>query len=179
MNPVAYDIDMAKDICKELPLDDLEGIWIYPEDHVSVLVLKDEVIDRNSLPTYSISVVNTTDARLHPGEVIGKLHETAKEREYRIELFTERKNELLLKPKTCLATLSSAGDTFLFKKQNSFLKGRLNLNFSRLLPGFWKMISTGISTSNSSNKNEPSVGMVKIYPSYDGNGSSRRKVRYL
>lgn len=176
---VAYDIDMAREICADLPLEEVEGIWIYPEDKVTVLILNDEnSVTGNSFPTYSISVVDTSDSRLHPGEKIGSLKATAQERVYQIELSTEKKNDLLLKPKSCIATLTKDGDAFTIKKQKLPFKGRLSFNFNRLLPGFWKIVSTGIS-QNSSNSVSVPVGMVKIYPSYDGNGSSRRKIRYL
>lgn len=177
--PVAYDIDMAKEICDELPLESVEGIWLYPEDRVSVMILNENKGDSGSLPTYSISVVETTDAKLHPGERIGTLQATAQPNLYKIELATEKKNNLLLKPKACTATLSKDGDSFIIKRQKSLLKGRLNLNLSRLLPGFWKMVSLGVSSSGSSIQENLPIGMVKIYPSYDGNNSTRRKVRYL
>ena len=176
----AYDPEMAKEICDELPLENVEGLWLYPDDKVSVLILNDREEEGNlQFPSYSISVVETSDAALNPGEEIGRLYATTDENTYRIELYTEKKNGLLLKPYSCIATLSKDGDSFTIKKQKSPFKGRLNLNFNRLLPGFWKIISTGISPAGNRNALEPPVGMLKIYPSYDGNGSSKRKVRYL
>lgn len=176
--PKVYDIDKAKEVCDELPLEEIEGIWLYPEDNITVLILSSGEGLNHEMPGYSISVIETTDARLHPGEIIGRLITTPEERKYKIELFTERKNDFLLKPKSCIATLNKEGDALVIKKQKSPFKGRLNLNFNRLLPGFWKIVSTGISVNGSGSVN-PAVGMMKIYPSYDGNGSSRRKVRYL
>lgn len=174
-----YDLEKAYEICDEMPLENVEGVWIYPEDQVTVLILADEDNKgANLFPSYTISVVNTSDARLNPGEVIGKLSATAEEKIYKIDLSTEKKNDILLKPKSCIATLSKDSDAFIIKKQKAPFKGRLNFNFNRLLPGFWKIVSTGISSNNSSSV-QPPVGMVKIYPSYDGNGSSRRKIRYL
>lgn len=177
----AFDIEMAKEICDNLPLDDAEGIWLYPEDQVTVLILNDSESSAvsNTFNSYTISVVDTSDARLHPGETIGKLYGTAQDKVYKIELSTEKKNDLLLKPKSCLANLSKDGDTFIIRQQKAPFKGRLNFNFSRLLPGFWKIVSVGISQNSTNSSLQPPVGMVKIYPSYDGNGSSRRKVRYL
>ena len=176
----AYDIDMARELCNELPLESVEGIWLYPEDNVTVLILNDDRGgNTNQLPTYSISVVDTSDARLHPGEIIGSLKATAQEKVYKIELLSEKKNDLLLQPKACLATLNNEADAFIIKKQKSPFRGRLNLNFNRLLPGFWKIVSLGVSQNSNNSAIQPPVGMVKIYPSYDGNGSSRRKTRYL
>lgn len=176
---VAFDMGQAEEICDDLPLESIEGIWNYPEDNVTVLILADKDNSKyQGNSTYSISVVKTEDTRLKPGEIIGSLTSTAESNIYKIELATERKNDFLIKPKSCLATLTRDGDSFTIKKQKSGLKGRFNLNFNRLLPGFWKIVSTGISTISGSST-EPPVGMVKIYPSYDGNGSSRRKIRYL
>lgn len=176
---VAYDVSMAEKICAEKPLEKVEGIWVYPEDEVTVMILNDGENSPTGLDSYDISVVKTSDSRLHPGELIGKLEATAQEGVFKIELFTERKNDLLLKSKSCLATLNNEGDAFIIKKQKAPFKGRLNLNLSRLLPGFWKIVSLGISQNNSGTNVQPPVGMVKIYPSYDGNGSTRRKIRYL
>lgn len=175
----AYDIDMAREICSSLPLETVEGIWLYPDDNVTVMILHDETESSTSLPTYSISVVETSDARLHPGEVMGKLYATVDLDIYKIELATERNNEILLKPRSVIATLSKDGDALVIKQQKSPLKGRINFNFNRLLPGFWKMVSTSISTTGKASSPQAKVGMVKVFPSIDGNGSSRRKVRYL
>lgn len=176
---IAYDMGQAIEICSDLPLESIEGIWNYPEDKVIVLILsdKDNSKYQGSL-TYSISVVKTEDTRLKPGEIIGTLTSTAETGVYKIELATERKNNFLIKPKSCLATLSKEGDSFKIKKQKIGLKGRFNLNLNRLLPGFWKIVSTGFSSVAGSSE-EPPIGMVKIYPSYDGNGSSKREIRYL
>lgn len=175
------DIDAAKDYCDELPLESIEGIWLYPDDHVAVMILSEgsAFASSHSYPEYSLWVVESSDTRVRPGDKIGTLTATAKENTYKINLATESKNGLLLKPKSCLATLDKEGDSFIIKKQKSGIKGRLSLNFSRLLPGFWKIVNTGISSSGTSSNAEAPVGMVKIYPSYDGNGSSKRKVRYL
>lgn len=176
---VAFDMDQAMEICNNLPLESIEGVWLYPDDQVVVLILNDENSGHLQMPKYTISVVETSDVNLSPGEIIGFLTSTPEDRSYKIELATEKKNDFLLKPKTCLAKLSSNGDALTFKKQKTGIKGRLNVNFNRLLPGFWKIVSTGISTNGSGNKVEAATGMIKLYPSYDGNGSSRRKPRYL
>ena len=176
--PVAYDIDKAKEICLERPLDNLEGIWIYPEDRVTVLILRKEQPEKiSSLPEYSIRVIEGEDCRLQPGVEIGTLGATPNTNTYKIELFTEEKNNILLKPQSCLATLSKEGDSMIIKKDKSPFKLRLNLNFNRLLSGFWKIVSVGLN-KNTQNT-EPPVGMVKIFPSYDGNGSTKRQPRYL
>ena len=175
---VAYDIDEARLICDTIPLESPEGIWIYPDDHVTVLVLKARTISGSSLPVYNIRVVESDDCSLAPGDMIGTISASPKQSEFSISLFTERKNGILSKPGECLASISSDGETMIIKRKKSPFKLRLSLNLSRLLPGFWKIVRIGASSQSSPNS-DPPVGMVKIYPSYDGNGSSKRKPRYL
>lgn len=178
--PLAYDFDEACDICASRPLEEAEGIWIYPEDNVTVMILKNsEGFNPSTFPTYQISVVQGSDCRLEPGDILGSLTATSDENIYKIELFTEKKKEILLQPVSCLAKLSKDGDVFTITKSPSKLKLRLNLNLTRLLPSFWKIVSSGVNTNPNNTKATPPIGMVKIFPSYDGNGSSRRKIRYL
>ena len=173
------DVDAAKEYCSEQPLEPMEGVWLYPDDNVVVMIMRETAGQTShSFPVYNLWVVESSDTRIRPGDKLGTLTATAQENTFNIDLATESKNGLLLKPKSCLASLSKEGDSLLIKKQKSGIKGRFNLNFNRLLPGFWKIVSSGITTGNGTSVQTP-VGMVKIYPSYDGNGSSRRKVRYL
>ncbi len=175
----AYDIDRAMEICSSLPLDNLEGVWLYPEDKVTVLILRKENVTA-SLPTYEISVVESDDTSLLPGEVIGSIESTAESAKYMITLFTERYGNILQKSNSCTASLSNNTDALILKgNKNKKLKLRLNLNVTRLLPNFWRFVRISTNTGSSSTSNEAPVGMIKIYPSYDGNGSSRRQPRYL
>ena len=166
------------DICNDRPLDNLEGIWIYPDDRVTVLILKKDQPERiSALPEYSIRVIEGEDSRLVPGMEIGSLASTPNNNTFKIELMTEEKNNILLKPQSCLASLSKEGDNLIIKKDKTPFKLRLNFNFNRLLSGFWKIVSIGLN-KNTQNT-EPPVGMIKIFPSYDGNGSNKRQPRYL
>lgn len=179
--PRAHDIDRACEICSSLPLDRIEGVWIYPEDHVTVLILKTAPSSNSSLPEYEISVVESDDCRLRPGENIGFIKASAASGKYEISLFTEKNKNVLQKTNSCIATLSKDADALILNgSHNRKFNFRINLNPSRLLPNFWRFVRI---SANSGIKSEASqqapVGMVKIYPSYDGNGSSRRKPRYL
>ena len=172
-------MDEAIDLCSTLPLDQLEGVWLYPDDRITVMIMRDENKSTvSSLPSYRISVIEGEDCRLNPGDIIGEIESTPVTSTYSINLFTEKKNNLFIKPEKCSARLSNENETLLINKGKSGFRFRFNLNFNRLLPGFWKIVSSGIS-KNSSESDKLPVGMVKIYPSYDGNGSSRRQPRYL
>ncbi|MDE6772767.1 MAG: hypothetical protein K2J49_09210, partial [Muribaculaceae bacterium] len=84
---------------------------------------------------------------------------------------------ILSNPRSCIATLSKDGETIILDKEEKSLKLRFSLNPSILLPKMWRIVRIGTSTSKP--KANPPAGMVRIYPSYDGNGSSRRSPRYL
>lgn len=177
--PVACDIARAMEICDSLPLEGPEGIWIYPEDRVTVLVVRDRVLGASELPAYTVSVVRSDDAGIFPGEVLGSLKASAKTRKYSLTLHTLRKKGKLGSPQTCVATVSSSGDeVILSQAKKKGVKFRFSLNPATLLPRTWRIIRMNMGLSTSSEVEAPS-GMVKIYPSYDGNGSSRRAPRYL
>ena len=111
-----YDIDTAKALCDSLPLQSPEGIWLYPEDGVTVLVTQKKQLSATQLPSFEIRVVETSDVRLHPGEVIGVLSATPERNKYEAQFFTERKNDLLLKPKTVMAQVNDEGETIILKQ---------------------------------------------------------------
>lgn len=175
------DIDRAIEICSALPLDPIEGVWVYPDDNVTVLILKKDSPSLSSLTEYEISVLESDDTRLSPGDVIGSINATAEASKYEISLFTEKHKDLLQKSNSCMATLSKDADALILKDNNKKkFNFRLNLNPSRLLPNFWRIVRISTSLGNNSNhSSQPPTGMVKIFPSYDGNGSSRRQPRYL
>ena len=166
------------EICDSIPLDKMEGIWSYPEDNVTVLVLKTANLISSALPQYHISVIESSDCDLIPGDRIGQITATPDSKIYDMELYSRRENNLLVKPRKCVATLSAEGETLLMKQPKSKFRIRININPSILLPKLWRSIFRASASSGNSDSTSP-IGMVKIYPSYDGNGSSKRAPRYL
>lgn len=173
-----YDMDAAKALCDSMPLQSPEGIWIYPEDCVTVLVTQKKQLSATQLPSFEIRVVETSDVRMRPGEVIGILSATPERNKYEAQFYTERKNNLLLKPKTVIAQINDEGETMILKQSKPKFNFRFTFNPSILLPKMWRVIRMNTSSANTTSL-APAIGMVKIYPSYDGNGSSRRQPRYL
>lgn len=168
---VAYDLDMAQEICASRPLDALEGVWIYPDDNVTVMILRSDDTAYGAFRNYDITVVASTDCLLSPGDRIGTLSAGADPRQYRLTLQTRRGAEGLAGQRECLATLDKGNDALFVKGKK--LKWRLN-PFT-FLPRFWRIAR--VSVDNPLDRMQP--GMLRIYPSYDGNGSSRREPRYL
>lgn len=178
--PVVYDIDAAKDVCDSLPLDQAEGVWVFPDDNVVVLVRRLPEISMTALPEYEITVVATTDVRLHPGDVIGYMKASPKDGEYRATLFTRRKASILTGGEDCTATLNKDADRFILTGHSRRPSLRVTFNPSQLMPKLWRMVrfNAGLSVSPK-DKESPKAGMIKLHPSYDHNGSSRRRTRYL
>ncbi|MDE6578041.1 MAG: hypothetical protein K2J82_06840 [Muribaculaceae bacterium] len=179
--PKVYDIEAAKETCDALPLDAIEGIWVYPDDNVTVLVRRlPKPSSTSSLQEYQLMVVESPDCRLEPGDVIGTLSASPEPSKFTLNLSTERKNGVFSNSQTCTATLSKDAETMILSREKSKFRLRININPNTLLPTLWKsLLRFGISVGSNGEKNQPAPGMVKIYPSYDGNGSSRRKPRYL
>lgn len=170
-SPMVCDIDMAREICDNTPLDNVEGVWLYPDDHVTVLIIRDNDTGTQASQRYLIIAVESDDCSIKPGETIGWLETSADPRKLKMQLFTKRSNNILASPAECLATLSSDGESISVRGK----KLKLKLNPMSLLPRFWRIAR--LNVDNPLDKLDP--GMIKIYPSYDGNGSSRRKPRYL
>lgn len=168
------DITEAKEIVDATCYRDVEGIWEYPGDGIKVLVMKDPFADYQ----FSISVVESEDVRLKPGQLIGMLEESAEPEKYRMKLFTAVKHGQLAKLCDCVAHLKSDKDVMLVQAP----KLKLNLGVSTgglLLPDFWTRVRGTVRMSVDNPAANLPEGMRKVYPSYDGNGSSRHNPRVL
>lgn len=157
----------AREWCDSGVLSPVEGLWVYPSDDMRVLIKKDD-----SIPgTFAISVVETPDCRLKPGDIIGRLYPSADRRQFRLEQMTRKGIMGLIHPKDCVATLSSDGESLIVKSP----KLKLKIMPYTLLPRFWRMLR--ISEKNPAD--DLPAGLVKVYPGYDRNGSLRRNPRIL
>lgn len=161
------DIYAAREMCDTLPLTGPEGIWKFDADKVTVLILRDEMNSER----WNITVVESDDTALRGGDLIGWLESTTDPRKYRLNLFTTRKRGTLCKPGSCSAILSEQHESLRIERT----KLKITFNPLGFLPHFWRSIRVKVSNP----AKELPEGMIRIYPSYDGNGSSRRKPRYL
>lgn len=160
------DLLEARELCDKADLRAVEGLWTYPEDDVTVLIYRG---DKKGL--YEIYVVEAADCSLSPGMKLGELHSSADPDKFTMKLFTSIKKGLLTSPCEAVATFSDTKESLTVKKTSSL---NLKFNPNRLLPYFWRIVSISVKS-----KEGAPEGMVKVYPSYDGNGSSRREPRYL
>lgn len=164
------DPEAAREWCDQATLDRVEGIWEYPEDKVTVLIRKPQASGAE-LHDYEIVALDSPGYTVDPGTTIGWLERTTDPLKFKMHLYTCRKKGKLSKPKECAATLvnEDCGMTV--------TASRLSFTFNPLglLPYFWKLVRV---RQTDPTKSLP-AGMLKVYPSYDSNGSSRYSIRYL
>lgn len=160
------DLPEAMELCDKTDLRPIEGIWTYPEDDVWVLVMRSD----HKKGVFDIYVIEAADCSLSPGMKIGEMHTSADPDKFTLRLYTIVKKGILSAPQDATAIYSEAKESLTVK--NSSLKVRFNP--TRLLPSFWRIASISVKS-----KEAPPEGMIKIYPSYDGNNSTRRAPRFL
>lgn len=156
-----------RDWCDSNVLSPIEGIWEYPEDGARVLIMADP----KNPSTYSITVISTPDCRLEYGDVIGRIHPSVDNKQFRLEQWTRKEKFIFSKAENCVATLSSDGESLRVKSP----KLKFKVNLYTLLPRFWRIVR--VSYKNP--VDDLPVGLIKVYPGYDHNGSLRRKTRIL
>lgn len=165
------DITEAREYADRIGASGVEGIWEYPGDGIIVMIMHDE----RERYRYIICVVESADVRLKPGDIMGYLTESAKPGKYRLSLCTAVEHGLPEKLCDCVASLSSDKESLLVEG----LKVKVKVGASTLLPVFWNKLRTTLRISVENPLEKLPEGMRRIYPSYDGNGSSRFRVRYL
>lgn len=163
--PAPADIAEAREFCDQADLRPVEGLWSYPQDDVTVLIYRSDAAG-----VYDITVVDAADCSLSPGMRLGELRESSDPAKYTLQLYTKVKKGLLSVPVKALAEYSDAKQSMTVKKSTM----KIRFNPTRLLPYFWRMVTVTMNTREGAPE-----GMIKVYPSYDGNGSSKREPRYL
>lgn len=165
--------DAAVEYCDTHSIDNVEGIWQLTDDNVTIFICKDE---QKPLSGYSISVIDNCEAFISCGEVIGSMQPTADTSEFKLTLFTQRnaKTYSVGTPEDCLAKLTDQGYAMVFSSKNK-RKYKLTFNPLALLPRLWRVIRITPETQTDQYKR----GMVKLYPTYDHNGSYKHIPRYL
>lgn len=164
-NPPADYLE-AIEFCDRADLRPIEGLWTYPDDEVTVLIFRNE----SNARTYDIFVVESADCSLNPRMKLGELTESPDPDKFSMKLFTKVKNGVLSLPRSATATYNENKES-LTVKSNSL---KIRINPLRLLPSFWRIASVSFNTGEGAPE-----GMIKVYPSYDGNNSTRRGPRYL
>lgn len=157
----------AKAICDKADLRDVEGLWRFPDDDVMVMIYRNP----DAIGRYDMTVVQSSDCSLPAGSKIGEMTETVDPLKFSLSLSTKLKKGKPVLPQKIVATYNDNKESLTFSKGTSL---KFRFNPTRLLPYFWRMLSISVKEGET-----PPEGLIKIYPSYDGNGSSKRYPRYL
>ena len=160
----------ARQWCDTTTLDALEGIWLLPADRVYVLVQR---LTPDPMSDYSLTVVIGMDGITMPGMSLGTMRPTADRKKVLLSLPVSAKKQQGATLRSCNLTIADNGYALVLEPAARPL--RISFSPTSLLPGFWRMVRISLSPKN----NETVQGMVKVYPSYDGNGSDRHHPRYL
>lgn len=150
-------------------LDPAEGLWEDPASETLFLVLADPARKRH----YDVVLIESVDCRLTPGTVMGSLSPTPDLAKYRLTLYSRLRKGLLDMPRECAATLK--GDAMLIESPGL----KISLNASVVLPKLWNTLRVPLRVRSESPASELPAGWIKIYPSYDLNGSRRGIPRAL
>lgn len=149
----------------------VEGIWEFTEDRVQVAIIRSNF---DELPEYDLIVVDSYNGTLLPGSTLGCLSASAKSGEYKLKLSTRHSTRLKSNNfRECKANIGEDG----YSMTITPVKGKLRITFSpmTILPNFWRVLKI----NERENRDLPAAGFIKIFPSYDGNGSSRFSPRTL
>lgn len=150
--PYIGDILAARQWCDETMMRRVEGIWEFPVDETTVLICRSE----HTPHKYDIIAISSPDTRLHPGENIGYLMESAENDKFEMALYRDGEKGLLSELSKCLAQLRDNDNTIVAKGR----KLKFSLRNRWLLPSFWKMISFSFKDPL---ENLPR-GLIRIYP---------------
>lgn len=166
------DMQAAVDYCDAHALQQPEGIWLYPDDNVIVLIAQKQHDQGNpAAPSFDIIVVETPDCMLSTGQIIGGLSRLADNKSYKLWLYTRKKGLDLVAPGNCLATLVDDGRGLVMKKPSV----KIYINSLSLLPKFWRLVK--IKLNNPMDK--APRGMIKLYPNPDGTPPGVSRLLYF
>lgn len=166
--PCLCDPQSAREWCDTTALHPVEGVWLWPDDDVTVAVCREP----ESLPArYALHVVATPDCSLAPGEVLGYLEPTTDARRFRLSVYTGRRRKTLDGLAGCAVTMSDDNNALRVESP----KIKIKWNAVSLLPRFWRLVRISVDDPAS----RLPAGLVRLYPSADGDGDRRTYPLYL
>lgn len=165
------DLESARIYCDSRPLAQIEGIWEFTEDGLSVLIRKNDNTSGSSVSGFDMIAVYDSSGIIPEGDRIGFLYPTVDSGKYKMQLIADRKKNPIAGMKTCLAVFDDREGSLEVKEDSRKIK----FNPLGFLPHFWRIVRL---RSEKPSEDIPK-GLLRVYPSYDGNGSIRRTPRYL
>lgn len=173
-NRPPLDITAAKELCDRSPLDPVEGLWTFSEENLLALIrrVSGQDMDGNySNQLYCITVVDTPDVTLIPGDTIGWIEASPDPSKFKMTLFTRRKASTLMQPMKLMAELKHDNEFISVKAE----KWGLRLNLLSFLRSFWRLVKL---QHDNPLKNLP-AGLIRKYPVPHGTAKRNNQPRYL
>lgn len=152
--PIDYTEACALTDC--IGVDELEGVWEYPGDDIIVFIRR----DARKSHQYNITVVESADVRLRPGQLLGTLTDSAVGGDYSMRLYTGVTNGVLAKAMRCHAQLSSDGGSLLTDTPDLKLK----ISAGMVLPLFWRRLRVSVRPDIDDPSDKIKEGMRRLYP---------------
>lgn len=122
------DMEGASDYVRTAPMQRIEGIWQLCDQTTRVLIHRDE----RDPQLYKVTIIDSDDARLLPGDVLGTVSATPDPVKYRLtlRLWPGRDEE-------CAATLIDSDRAIVVERPKHTIKITPRI----YLPGFWTVIT--------------------------------------
>lgn len=158
---------VVMDYCDSETLMPLEGLWEFPEDETQVFIRRAD----SKGYRYDIFVIASPDCRLQSGERLGAIEASTDASKFKISLFCNRTGDILSDMRNCLGIFNNRQGTLSIQPR----KYGISLRSISFLPRFWRMVRV----RRSDPLDKLPRGLIRLYPSYDGNGSSPLRPRYL
>ena len=156
-------IKQAVEYCEGRSIGKVEGIWRFAEDGLTVW------IRQTGFERYEMVVVDSQCGKLVPGMIFGELMRSGEENKFKMTVYG--KGNAIKHRSSLVATLNDMGDVI------GLLKGKFDFRVNLL--GYLPYVSRLLRISYKDPSRNLVPGLFKVYPSYDGNGSSRLKARKL
>lgn len=146
------DMQSAREWCDNTSLQNIEGIWEFPEDMTRVLVSRDMITPYR----YNIILIDSPDTRLIPGETIGYMQASASPAKFEMGIYRTKLNKKLSQLGKCLAQLDDKNGAILVSGR----KISFSIGSRWLLPSFWRLVKLSLKDPLESLPK----GLVKVYP---------------
>lgn len=161
---------LAKEYFDRQSCDDLEGIWEFSKEQMTLAIMRNEDPLTSPQYAYRILVIESVDMLVEPGTILGYIEQITP-RKMTMRLYALRGEDSLSLPMNCNADVSDNQSTIDITPVN--VKIMLRINLMRLLPS----IFGGLTVTAEPNMPAAKVGMRKIYPT--AYNSNLQSIRYL
>ncbi len=153
-----YYEEAKRDSILQNATDRLEGLWYYPDEHLTLAIEKLRQGVNHREEAYRIVVVETDDCSTDYGSIIGYMEKTAERNKLRIWLYSGMEANLPINPVESVATVDSDYATILIDRPK--VKIRISANIMQLLP----TIFNGIRIYPRYEKADVKPGFKRIHP---------------